>query len=61
MRTITALVLLGVAAFSFADPAEEPQSNGNDKLAQLQFNAPNSPRTSAKEPKLKIVSVTDYN
>ncbi|MDQ6191716.1 thioredoxin domain-containing protein [Klebsiella pneumoniae] len=42
-------------------PAEEPQSNGNDQLAQLLFNDPNSPRTGAKEPKLTIVSFTDYN
>ncbi|MFO5601774.1 DsbA family protein, partial [Klebsiella pneumoniae] len=28
MRTITALLLLCVSAFSFAAPAEEPQSNG---------------------------------
>lgn len=61
MRTITALLLLCVSAFSFAAPAEEPQSNGNDQLAQLLFNDPNSPRTGAKEPKLTIVSFTDYN
>ncbi|PMC26166.1 disulfide bond formation protein DsbA, partial [Klebsiella aerogenes] len=29
--------------------------------AQLLFNDPNSPRTGAKEPKLTIVSFTDYN
>ncbi|MCQ0505732.1 DsbA family protein [Klebsiella pneumoniae] len=61
MRAITALLLLCVSAFSFAAPAEEPQSNGNDQLAQLLFNDPNSPRTGAKEPKLTIVSFTDYN
>jgi protein-disulfide isomerase len=33
----------------------------NDQLAQLLFNDPNSPRTGAKEPKLTIVSFTDYN
>ncbi len=51
MRAITALLLLCVSAFSFAAPAEKPQSNGNDQLAQLLFNDPNSPRTGAKEPK----------
>ena len=61
MRAITALLLLCVSAFSFAAPAEEPQSNGNDQLAQLLFNDPNSPRTGAKEPTLTIVSFTDYN
>lgn len=61
MRAITALLLLCVSAFSFAAPAEKPQSNGNDQLAQLLFNDPNSPRTGAKEPKLTIVSFTDYN
>lgn len=40
MRAITALLLLCVSAFSFAAPAEEPQSNGNDQLAQLLFNDP---------------------
>lgn len=45
MRAITALLLLCVSAFSFASPAEKPQSNGNDQLAQLLFNDPNSPRT----------------
>ncbi len=61
MRAISALLLLCVSAFSFAAPAEEPQSNGNDQLVQLLFNDPNSPRTGAKEPKLTIVSFTDYN
>ncbi len=61
MRAITALLLLCVSAFSFAAPAEEPPANGNDQLAQLLFNDPNSPRTGAKAPKLTIVSFTDYN
>ena len=61
MRAITALLLLCISAFSFAAPAEEPQANANDQLAQLLFNDPNSPRTGAKAPKLTIVSFTDYN
>lgn len=40
MRAISALLLLCVSAFSFAAPAEEPQSNGNDQLVQLLFNDP---------------------
>lgn len=51
MRAITALLLLCVSAFSFAAPAEEPQSNGNDQLAQLLFNDPNSPRTDKERAK----------
>ena len=61
MRAITALLLLCVSAFSFAAPEQEPQANGNDQLAQLLVNEPNSPRTGAKAPKLTIVSFTDYN
>ncbi|MFO5545751.1 DsbA family protein, partial [Klebsiella pneumoniae] len=46
MRAITALLLLCVSAFSFAAPAEEPQSNRNVKLAQQVFTRPNYPPTS---------------
>ncbi|MFO5758800.1 DsbA family protein, partial [Klebsiella pneumoniae] len=34
MRAITALLLLCVSAFSFAAPAEEPQSNPKYQIAQ---------------------------
>ncbi|MFO5447763.1 DsbA family protein, partial [Klebsiella pneumoniae] len=37
MRAITALLLLCVSAFSFAAPAEEPQSDGKDQVDQLIF------------------------
>ncbi|MFO5585191.1 DsbA family protein, partial [Klebsiella pneumoniae] len=33
MRAITALLLLYVSAFSFAAPAEEPQTNVNTQLS----------------------------
>ena len=61
MRTIAALLLLCVSAFSFAAPTGQAPSSSDDQLAQLLFNDPNSPRTGAKEPKLTIVSFTDYN
>ncbi|STT06346.1 secreted protein, suppressor for copper-sensitivity ScsC [Klebsiella pneumoniae] len=61
MRTITALLLLCVSAFSFAAPRKNHNRTVMTSLAQLLFNDPNSPRTGAKEPKLTIVSFTDYN
>ena len=57
MRIITALLLLCIATFSMA----APESSTDDQLARLLFNDPLSPRMGAKEPKLTIVSFTDYN
>ena len=57
MRIITALLLLCIATFSMA----APESSTDDQLARLLFNEPLSPRMGAKEPKLTIVSFTDYN
>ena len=58
MKAFVALLLLAFSAFSFAAPSDQ---SSNDQLAELLFNDPNSPRTGAKEPKLIIVSFTDYN
>lgn len=58
MRAIVALLLLSLSTLSFAAPSDRSSS---DQLAELLFNDPNSPRTGAKEPKLTIVSFTDYN
>ncbi|WP_159865167.1 MULTISPECIES: DsbA family protein [unclassified Raoultella] len=57
MRIITALLLLCIATFSMA----APESSSDDQLARLLFNDSLSPRMGAKEPKLTIVSFTDYN
>jgi len=57
MRIITALLLLCIATFSMA----APDSSTDDQLARLLLNDPLSPRMGAKEPKLTIVSFTDYN
>ena len=58
MRAFVALLLLSLSTFSVAAPSEQ---SSDDQLAQLLFNDPYSPRTGAKEPKLTIVSFTDYN
>ncbi|MGR5942417.1 DsbA family protein [Enterobacter sp. C4G1] len=58
MRAIVALLLLSLSTFSVAAPSEK---SSDDQLAELLFNDPYSPRTGAKEPKLTIVSFTDYN
>lgn len=58
MRAFVALLLLSLSTLSFAAPSAHSSS---DQLAELLFNDPNSPRTGAKEPKLTIVSFTDYN
>lgn len=58
MRAIVALLLLSLSTLSFAAPSDQSSS---DQLAELLFNDPNSPRSGAKEPKLTIVSFTDYN
>ncbi len=57
MRIVTALLLLYMATFSLAAPG----SSADDELGQLLFNDPQSPRIGAKQPKLTIVSFTDYN
>ncbi|VDR24769.1 Uncharacterised protein [Raoultella terrigena] len=61
MRTITALLLLCISAFASAAPAPQAESSSDAQLANLLFNDPNSPRIGAKEPRLTIVSFTDYN
>lgn len=61
MRIITALLLLCLSTFSLAAPAEQPDSSADDQLAKLLFNDPDSPRLGAKNPRLTIVSFTDYN
>lgn len=61
MRIITALFLLCLSTFSLAAPAEQPDSSTDDQLAKLLFNDPDSPRLGAKNPRLTIVSFTDYN
>lgn len=61
MKIIAALLLLCVATFSLAAPAEQPEASANDQLAKLLFNDPDSPRLGAKAPRLTIVSFTDYN
>lgn len=58
MRAFVALLLLSLSTLSVAAPSEQ---SSDDQLAQLLFNDPYSPRTGAKEPKLTIVSFTDYN
>lgn len=58
MRAFIALLLLSLSTLSVAAPSEQ---SSDDQLAQLLFNDPYSPRTGAKEPKLTIVSFTDYN
>ncbi|AEN66300.1 DSBA oxidoreductase [Enterobacter soli] len=58
MRAFVALLLLSLSTLSVAAPSEQ---SSDDQLAELLFNDPYSPRTGAKEPKLTIVSFTDYN
>ena len=58
MRAFVALLLLSLSTFSMAAP---PEQSSDDQLAELLFNDPYSPRTGAREPKLTIVSFTDYN
>lgn len=58
MRAVIALLLISLSAFSLAAPSDDGSS---DQLAKLLFSDPNSPKTGAKEPKLTIVSFTDYN
>ena len=60
MKIIAALLLLCISALSFAAPEAAPEST-NDQLEKLLFNDPDSPATGAKEPRLTIVSFTDYN
>ena len=58
MRAFVALLLLSLSTLSVAAPSEQ---SSDDQLAELLFNDPYSPRTGAREPKLTIVSFTDYN
>lgn len=48
-------------SFRLRRPAPQAESSSDAQLANLLFNDPNSPRIGAKEPRLTIVSFTDYN
>lgn len=58
MRFITLILLLCLSSATLAAPeAANPEPQLNDIL----FNDPSSPRIGAKNPRLTIVSFTDYN
>jgi protein-disulfide isomerase len=56
MRILTLIFLFCVSTFSMAaEPQPQPQ------LQDLLFNDPNTPAMGAKNPRLTLVSFTDYN